>query len=529
GGDRRGRRVVPGPAARLAPGLGRQRRRGDLEGDAGGPPLGPLGAAVVVADGRRQVVVAALAADEVVHLGAGNAADCPRAAARGEDDADERVPTLPQAVAGLGDLGDHLAQPPEGRVLEGPGGRRPRWLVRHAVLSLWPSGCQLPTTAREETVACCPAVQEASRRDDDDTVKTLKTTTGADCPPIGPFCSSAKFGNSPITSDFPGLSASSDHLSEWVSSASNLLRNSDLSRRKKPRFAQFYVVFREKTFSKMIPSAVSMPFENKTLASAKTRLAMLFSQWDPSIAVTLASSRRGHKTTAAGSRNKIRSSSKAGGSKLEHRGQRLTMMPETANLPAERGDVGAVGVQPCVEGVRIRQYTAAGGATMVYGVEAFECEGKLECVLRGRATWLHHEGFGRGGAHPLGMRRRGIFWPAVKVEFNGSISSKDTFDTIRTARMTWAGLTAGGGGTIPRTTGARRGGTARRKRARRSRDSSPEDGGGAGRPWAPPLGIRSRDEQGHSSYDAIDGSAVLHESVGALRRPAVGTLLLTTG
>jgi len=126
-------------------------------------------------------------------------------------------------------------------------------------------------------------------------------------------------------------------------------------------------------------------------------------------------------------------------------------------------------------------------------------------------------------------RRRGIFWPAVKVEFNGSISSKDTFDTIRTARMTWAGLTAGGGGTIPRTTGARRGGTARRKRARRSRDSSPEDGGGAGRPWAPPLGIRSRDEQGHSSYEAMDGSAVLQESVGALKRPAVGTLLLTTG
>jgi len=34
---------------------------------------------------------------------------------------------------------------------------------------------------------------------------------------------------------------------------------------------------------------------------------------------------------------------------------------------------------------------------MVYGVEAFEYEGKLECVLRGRATGLHHEGVGRGG------------------------------------------------------------------------------------------------------------------------------------
>ncbi|EJK66938.1 hypothetical protein THAOC_12088 [Thalassiosira oceanica] len=67
------------------------------------------------------------------------------------------------------------------------------------------------------------------------------------------------------------------------------------------------------------------------------------------------------------------------------------MMPETAILPAKRGDVGSVGVHPCVEGGRIRQYTASDGAPMVYGVEAFECEGKMECVLRGRATGLHHE------------------------------------------------------------------------------------------------------------------------------------------
>ncbi|EJK54834.1 hypothetical protein THAOC_25505, partial [Thalassiosira oceanica] len=92
------------------------------------------------------------------------------------------------------------------------------------------------------------------------------------------------------------------------------------------------------------------------------------------------------------------------------------MMPETAILPAKRGDVGSVGVHPCVEGGRIRQYTASDGAPMVYGVEAFECEGKMECVLRGRATGLHHEGFGRGGAHPLGCEaddhvKRWKGWP----------------------------------------------------------------------------------------------------------------------
>ena len=44
-----------------------------------------------------------------------------------------------------------------------------------------------------------------------------------------------------------------------------------------------------------------------------------------------------------------------------------------------------IGVKPCIEGGRIRQYTAAAGAPMVYGFKAFECEGKLELVLRGRA------------------------------------------------------------------------------------------------------------------------------------------------
>ena len=43
------------------------------------------------------------------------------------------------------------------------------------------------------------------------------------------------------------------------------------------------------------------------------------------------------------------------------------------------------GVKPCIEGGRIRQYTAAAGAPMVYGFEAFECGGQLEFVLRGRA------------------------------------------------------------------------------------------------------------------------------------------------
>ncbi|EJK65084.1 hypothetical protein THAOC_14110 [Thalassiosira oceanica] len=75
-------------------------------------------------------------------------------------------------------------------------------------------------------------------------------------------------------------------------------------------------------------------------------------------------------------------SSERKGSKLEHRGQRLTMMPETAILPAKRGDVGSVGVHPCVVGGCIRQYTASDGAPMVYGVEAaLAVEGRirLEC------------------------------------------------------------------------------------------------------------------------------------------------------
>ena len=45
-----------------------------------------------------------------------------------------------------------------------------------------------------------------------------------------------------------------------------------------------------------------------------------------------------------------------------------------------------IGEQPGVEGGRIRQYTAAGGAPMVYGVEGFEYEARLECVLSGRAS-----------------------------------------------------------------------------------------------------------------------------------------------
>ena len=45
-----------------------------------------------------------------------------------------------------------------------------------------------------------------------------------------------------------------------------------------------------------------------------------------------------------------------------------------------------IGVQPYAEGGRIRQYMAAGGDPMVYGVEAFEYEARLECVLRGWAT-----------------------------------------------------------------------------------------------------------------------------------------------
>lgn len=56
-----------------------------------------------------------------------------------------------------------------------------------------------------------------------------------------------------------------------------------------------------------------------------------------------------------------------------------------------------IGEQPGVEGERIRQYTAADGAPMVYGVEGFEYEARLECVLSGRATGLHREGVGRRG------------------------------------------------------------------------------------------------------------------------------------
>ena len=57
-----------------------------------------------------------------------------------------------------------------------------------------------------------------------------------------------------------------------------------------------------------------------------------------------------------------------------------------------------IGEQPGVEGGRIRQYTAAGGAPTVYGVEGFEYEARLECVLSGRATGLHREGSAVEGA-----------------------------------------------------------------------------------------------------------------------------------
>ena len=62
-----------------------------------------------------------------------------------------------------------------------------------------------------------------------------------------------------------------------------------------------------------------------------------------------------------------------------------------------------IGVHPGVGGGRIRQYTVIGGAPMVYGVEAFDYESRLESVLRGRATGGIARPLPVGGAHPLGI------------------------------------------------------------------------------------------------------------------------------
>ncbi|EJK68182.1 hypothetical protein THAOC_10662 [Thalassiosira oceanica] len=231
-------------------------------------------------------------------------------------------------------------------------------------------------------------------------------------------------------------------------------------------------------------------------------ISHVFSQWDPSIAVTLASSRRTTKTTAAGSRNKIRQSSKAGvgGMAIDGRraaadalGGRLLPWFGSSNLSSDH-------VQPWVEGGRIRQCTEAGGDPMVHGVEAFEYEGELECVLRGWATGLHHEdhedvgrrgrirseygAVGEGGRSCEAMEGLALSPATVGTPGRPAVGTLLLTSSLHHEKQ--GGPAAGGGGTIPRTTGARRGsstgGAARRKHARWRRDSSPEDGGGAGRP-----------------------------------------------
>ncbi|EJK50466.1 hypothetical protein THAOC_30560 [Thalassiosira oceanica] len=130
-----------------------------------------------------------------------------------------------------------------------------------------------------------------------------------------------------------------------------------------------------------------------------------------------------------------------------------------------------IGVQPGVSGGgggRIRQYTAAGGAPVVYS----------------------------------GLRHGRVQW----------ISAEDAYYTTRTARMT---RESGGGrrrhdsSNDGSSKGELDGGAARRKHARWLRDSSPEDGGGAGRP------LRGRgDRNGRQDYS--------EEEHGRSRTPVVG-------
>ncbi|EJK57560.1 hypothetical protein THAOC_22385 [Thalassiosira oceanica] len=66
-----------------------------------------------------------------------------------------------------------------------------------------------------------------------------------------------------------------------------------------------------------------------------------------------------------------------------------------------------IGVQPCAEGGRIRQYTAAGGAPVVPNPEAIGYEARGWRAFRWLRTGLHREGVGLRGAYHTGNKAAG--------------------------------------------------------------------------------------------------------------------------
>ncbi|EJK54110.1 hypothetical protein THAOC_26330 [Thalassiosira oceanica] len=105
----------------------------------------------------------------------------------------------------------------------------------------------------------------------------------------------------------------------------------------------------------------------------------------------------------------------------------------TATSPAERAMWERIGVQPCAEGGRIRQYTADGGALVVPNPEAIGYEARGWRAFRWLRTGLHREGVGLRGAYHSGNEAAGERGQSYEA-MDGSTGLQESVGALKRGR-----------------------------------------------------------------------------------------------